>query len=124
MKRLSILITIALFATGCWNDNTLTIYNHSGEQITLVLRSVEYVVAGANGQRTISDIPNGKYEYSTVVKLPPGAKSWSPGEGISGTMEYYNNATQYSLSYGSLLQDSVYSIEATLSSTDNKAITH
>ena len=121
MKRYVVLAVLGLFTLGCWNDNSLTINNQAIAAISVAFRGQEYSVA-AGGSHKVSDIPSGEFTYSTVYTIPASAKSVTDGAGLTGSLKLYNNSTQYLLIYTSVLRDSVYAIDATLSSSNDQSI--
>ncbi|MBD3344382.1 MAG: hypothetical protein GF401_04890 [Chitinivibrionales bacterium] len=101
MKRIIIGIMAGFILLGCSGENEISIHNNADGGITFHFRGERYPVA-AGAQFPITDIPNGTFEYSTVVAVPPGPEKVNQKDGLSGSLTFYNQNTIYSIEYVSI----------------------
>lgn len=122
MKKMVTVLALAIFFCGCSNNNKLTIQNKSQGTIYLNFRATVYTI-GSNPV-TLTDIPNGTYNYNTTFELPSGVTSWSAsGTAAGGQMTFDKKNTQILLLYSSTLLAGVYTIYVNESSSDPTSVT-
>ncbi len=121
-------IAVIFGAIGCSQNNELHLENLAIEGVTLNFRGSsirvpsDAVVSLPNSDAS-DDIPNGDYEYSTTVALPPAATKANLGEGLTGVLNYSRSNTVYRIVFSSFLEagedgEVVYNVGATISSSD------
>jgi hypothetical protein len=113
-----IVLTVILFV-GCSNsiNNKVTIKNISSEDVYFNFRGA--VIDVASGQTSIiSNIPQGKYSYSTTYAVPSGAISASSSGDMAGTITMAAG-TKVSFFYTSTLLNSAYTITVSVSNSDS-----
>ncbi|NCQ16703.1 MAG: hypothetical protein COZ80_08570 [Ignavibacteria bacterium CG_4_8_14_3_um_filter_37_9] len=125
-KIFIVIIGLFLFLGGCKTTVTNSVtfksiaignmyVNFMGETFTLV----------PNGSKTVRNIPQGTYNYSTAYDIPDGVTSASTSGAVNGPVEM-NADTRITVLYSSSLQGTGatlnYIVSATISSND-KVIT-
>jgi hypothetical protein len=110
-------LTIAALALGGCSDNEIIVRNEAAGTVHLHFRGEAYTVAPEQ-HRTIGEVPNGTYAYSTTTVVPPWARNVTENAGLSGTLTFSRNNTRYTLLYRSTSFDSVYALDCVLSSSD------
>jgi len=116
-----IFVIAALLFLGCSNsiNNKITIKNMADGDIYFNFRGS--IIDVAAGQTTvISNIPKGKYNYSTTYIIPAGTTSSTAQGDMSGTFTL-NAGTNIGLLYASILSNGTYTISVTISNSDNQA---
>jgi hypothetical protein len=103
-KVLVFLVVLTLFNAGCRDaGNIIEIKNMANGVMILNFRGeVLDIASGASKQ--LSAVPNGTYDYATIVELPPGISKWEPHDGLSGTISLFNKQTTVSIVYTSVTQ--------------------
>jgi hypothetical protein len=118
MKKIVLMFAMLCSLWGCSNDNKLSIQNLAQETIYVNFRA-SVIPVQSNTTRTLTDIPNGTYDYNTTYTLPAGATSASSsGDAASGQMSFDKKNTQVLLLYSSTLLAGVYTLYVNESSTD------
>jgi hypothetical protein len=118
MIRYAFIAATALLLIGCASKNEVKITNVASMSILINFRAETYVIPSA-GATTISDIPNGTYDYSTTYSVPLGYKGAVDGDVASGTLVFEEKDTQVNLIYSSSVSDTTYTLHCTRSSTRN-----
>jgi len=124
MKQLSIFFTFLILSIGllsCTNNtlNTITFTNSAQADVSVNFRgTLTNVPVGETVELT--NILDGEYEYETVFTLPTGATSYEAGEEMSGTLEM-QAGTKVLVYYVSVLLDGNYSIDASVTTSNNLA---
>jgi len=108
----------ALLLIGCASKNEVKITNVAGGSILINFRAETHVIPAA-GAKTITDIPNGTYDYSTTYSIPAGYQGAVDGDAASGTFIFEEKDTQINLIYSSSVSDTTYTLHCTRSSTRN-----
>jgi hypothetical protein len=118
MKKTVTMVFLLFSLWGCSNNNQLTIQNQAQGTIYINFRaSIDSVYPG--GKSTLTDIPNGSYNYNTTFELPSGVTSWAAnGSAASGQMTFDKKNTQILLLYSSTTLTGVYTVYVNESSTD------
>lgn len=124
MKQLAIFFTLLILSIGllsCTNNtlNTITFTNSAQADVSVNFRgTLTNVPVGETVELT--NILDGEYEYETVFTLPTGATSYEAGEEMSGTLEM-QAGTKVLVYYVSVLLDGNYSIDASVTTSNNLA---
>jgi len=123
MKQLSIFFTLLILSVGlfgCESDspiNTITFTNSAQADVSVNFRgTLTNVPVGETVQLT--NILDGEYEYETIFTLPAGATSYEAGEEMSGILDMQAGTTAL-VYYVSVLLDGNYSIDASVSTSNN-----
>jgi hypothetical protein len=108
---------VALFVTGCANDNQVTIQNIASGSVFINFRAKTYALV--SGESTvITEIPNGTYDYNTTYQIPTsGLKGEADGDAASGELIFEEKSTKINFVYSSFQTDSTYHLGCTRSST-------
>jgi hypothetical protein len=130
-ERIIFGIAVVFGIVGCSQDNKLHLENLAHEQVTLNFRGSSIRVPASMTGMTVTlpnsdapdDIPNGDYEYSTTVTLPPAATKANLGEALAGVLNYSRSNTVYRIVFSSVLEagedgEVIYNVGATVSSSD------
>jgi hypothetical protein len=120
--RYIIIILLALLIASCSNDNQVTIKNIAQGSVFVNFRAKTHLIVPGESA-TITDIPNGTYDYSTTYELPAGLKGQVDGEAASGTLIFEDKSTKINFIYSSMRTDSTYTLGCTKSSTRSLATT-
>ena len=124
MKQLSfffILIVLSISLLSCSDNpiNTITFTNSAQADVSVNFRgTLTNVPVGATVELT--NILDGEYEYETIYSIPAGATSYEAGDQMSGTLDM-QAGTKVLVYYVSVLQDGNYSIDASITSSNNLA---
>ena len=111
----------ALSFQGCKStvDNRISFNNLSSTDLTVNFRGQEIIIIA--GQKTeINEIPKGTYTYATSFSLPVGATTSSIFGDVSGSINI-KAATKILIIYTSTLLNGVFTLSATLSSSDDQS---
>jgi hypothetical protein len=123
MKKIIGLIALSIALYGCSNDNKLTINNQASESIFINFRASVITIA-PGGTQTVTDIPNGGYNYNTTFEIPSNITSWSAsGSAASGQLTFDKKNTQILLLYSSTTLAGVYTAYVNESSSDPVSVT-
>lgn len=108
----------AMLCVGC-SENSIEIINLADGAVILNFRGEGYRVE-PEATMTVSDVPNGTYEYGTTYYIPYATiTTWQEGPGLSGTMSFRLNRTKMNIQYASVITtDGVYQIDAAVTSSD------
>ncbi len=107
----------AVIFMGC-SENKIEIKNIASESVRFVFRGDEYFV-DRGSERSITGIPNGKYEYGTTYRIPSAELSVEEGEDLSGELTFRRNETKVSVLYSSVRDSTSYKIYCNVSSSNN-----
>jgi hypothetical protein len=124
MKQLSFfftLIVLSISLLSCSDNpiNTITFTNSAQADVSVNFRgTLTNVPVGATVELT--NILDGEYEYETIYSIPAGATSYEAGDQMSGTLDM-QAGTKVLVYYVSVLQDGNYSIDASVTSSNNLA---
>ena len=124
MKQLSFfftLIVLSISLLSCSDNpiNTITFTNSAQADVSVNFRgTLTNVPVGATVELT--NILDGEYEYETIYSIPAGATSYEAGDQMSGTLDM-QAGTKVLVYYVSVLQDGNYSIDASITSSNNLA---
>jgi hypothetical protein len=119
MKKIYIfLAVISLISFSCSSDvdNRVRIKNMAAASVIFNFRG-EAINVGSGRTYDISNVPQGKYAYSTTYSVPSEAGSSTSSGEVSGNVTL-KAGTKILVLYSSTLYDSVYTIYATVSSSD------
>lgn len=116
MKKWTIGLLCLCLLAGC-TQNKIKVVNRAGSNVIFNFRATHYEMAPTD-EIILKDVPYNSYLYSTIYTVPPGAKKVAPGSGLSGTLKFDSDNTSYELIYTSALLDSVYNIDASVSTND------
>lgn len=111
------LISVSLLScSDALDSNKFTIDNRSGGELKINFRAEEIVIQ--NGRKTVLDnITKGRYEYETVFQVPGNLQYQTEGP-VSGEVNF-NVGTNALLIFYYNIDDSTYTIFATLTTNDN-----
>ncbi len=112
---------IILSFQGCKKtvDNRIAFNNLSGTDLIINFRGQDIKVAV--GQKVeINEIPKGTYTYATSFSIPVGATTASTFGDVSGSVNI-KAETKILIIYTSTLLNGVFTLSATLSSSDNQS---
>ncbi len=116
---LSLLVLLCVSFLSCsdsFDSNKFTIDNRSGGELKINFRAEEITIQ--NGRKAILDnITKGRYEYETVFQVPGNLKYKTEGP-VSGEVTF-NVGTNALLIFYHNINDSLYTIFATLTTNDN-----
>jgi hypothetical protein len=118
MIKYAFIAATALLLIGCASKNEVKITNVAAGSILINFRAETHVIPSA-GTKTISDIPNGTYDYSTTYSIPSGYTGEVDGDAAAGTLIFEEKNTQVNLIYSSSVSDTTYTLHCTRSSTRN-----
>jgi hypothetical protein len=118
MIRYAFIAAAALLLIGCASKNEVKITNVAGGSILINFRAQTYLIQ-PSGYASITDIPNGTYDYSTTYSIPAGYTGNVDGDAASGSLIFEEKNTQVNLIYSSSTTDTTYTLHCTRSSTRN-----
>jgi hypothetical protein len=118
MIRNAFIAAVALLLIGCASKNEVKITNVAAGSILINFRAETHIIPSA-GSKTITDIPNGTYDYSTTYMIPAGYTGTVDGEAAAGTFIFEEKDTQINMIYSSTATDTTYTLHCTRSSTRN-----
>ncbi|MFW5960620.1 MAG: hypothetical protein ACOCSE_05830 [Chitinivibrionales bacterium] len=107
----------AVILMGC-SENKVVIKNIASESVRFNFRGEEYFVERGS-ERSVTGIPNGKYEYTTTYRIPSTELSTEEGENLSGELTFRRNETKVSVLYSSVTDSTSYKIYCNVSSSNN-----
>jgi len=111
-----VIAMLAFLITGCANDNQVTIQNIAAGNVFVNFRAKTYtIVPGAS--TTVTDIPNGTFDYSTTYQIPSHLKGEVAGDAAAGTLIFEEKSTKINFIYSSMQDDTTYTLGCTKSST-------
>jgi hypothetical protein len=120
-KALSVAAAVLALA-GCSNNNRIEIQNLATNPVWLNFRAQIYRIPGINeagtngGTFSISEIPNGTYDYKTMWDVPDGYSLTAAAEG-DGNMLFDKKDTRIMMQYGSLTSGTTYITSLTITSS-------
>lgn len=119
IKPVMFLLFVLMFS-GCEAsvDNSITFNNQSLSDIIVSFRGQAISVA-TNQTTVIKEIPKGTNSYSTVFTKPAGATSTETKGDVSGNISI-KAGTKILILYTYTLEAGVYTLNATLSSSDDQ----
>ena len=132
MKRESVMIKrtikpglfllFVLMFSGCKTsvDNRITFENLSAGDIIVNFRGESLAIA-ANQTTVITEIPKGTYSYTTVFTKPASASSSATKGDVAGNV-IIKAGTKILILYTSTLEAGIYTLSATISSSDDQGI--
>ncbi len=103
MKRTMLLVFVACMLPGCTGENTLSIINSAEFPVTFYFRSKGYKVPGGSTTRLGDEVPDGSYDYNSIYTVPRNADAVKEGDGLGGTLTFYNRNTDITVEYVSAL---------------------
>jgi len=120
MIRHAFIAAAALLLIGCASKNEVKIENLAGGSIYINFRAETHFIP-PSGSTTITDIPNGTYDYSTTFTIPAGYKGSVDGDAAAGTFIFEEKNTKVNMIYSSTvnISDTTYILHCTKSSTRN-----
>ena len=118
MKQIITALILLTFLIGCSNNNKITINNLAADNIYINFMAKKYTIA-SEATVTVTDVPNGSYEYATTYQIPSGAKSWSiDGSAAGGNLTFEKKDTQILMLYASTLSpEGKYAVNMSVTST-------
>lgn len=120
-SSLILLTLISLSFIGCKStvDNSFTFNNSSGTDLIVNFRAKDIKIKV--GQKVaINEIPKGTYTYATSFSNPVGATSISSLGDVTGTV-VLKAGTKILVIYTSTFINGVFTLSATLSSSDDQS---
>jgi len=126
MKRIflflsSLLLSFAFISCDTKIDNGITFENLASNDVHVNFRGQRIdVTAGSTVQ--ITAIDKGEFTYETVYDIPAGATSSNASATLSGTF-VIKAGTKILVIYSSTLQEGVYYISASVTSSDDQSET-
>lgn len=123
MKKILTIITILTifmsFLSGCTStvDNKITFQNFASNKIYVNFRA-SLIAVDAGKTVEITEIPKGKFSYSTTYEVPSGTTSSSAQGDVSGEVELVAG-TKILIVYSSTFIQGLYTISATKSTSDD-----
>lgn len=120
--RYLIIALLTLLITSCTNDNQVTIKNIAQGSVLVNFRAKTHLIVPGEST-TITEIPNGTFDYSTTFEVPAGLKGQVDGEAASGTLIFEDKSTKINFIYSSMRIDTNYILGCTKSSTRSLATT-
>jgi hypothetical protein len=123
-KRWLLAVCATAVVCGC-SENKITIENEAAGGAYFAFRGARTYVAPGD-ETTLSDIPNGTFEYSTTIELPSGIHKFSSNGTENGTLIFQQSKTKVLILYGAVLSyDSsdvgTYEFSCNVSSSNNLA---
>jgi hypothetical protein len=120
MIKHAFIAAAALLLIGCASKNEVKITNVSGGNIYMNFRGETHVIP-VSGYKTITDIPNGTYDYNTTYEIPAGYKGTVDGDAAAGTFIFEEKNTKINMIYSASanVKDATYTLHCTMSSTRN-----
>ena len=117
------LLSVFSIIAGCKTtvDNSFRINNLAAAEVILNFRGQDIKVT-PGGSASVSDIPQGTYDYATSYSIPPAATNSTTEGDVSGQV-IINAGTRILLIYTSKIVDGVYTLSATISNSDNQTTT-
>lgn len=118
--RYAVVIALLVACIGCANNNEIRIDNISSSALRINFRAVSHDILPGE-LYTISDIPNGSYDYATTYSIPawPGITTSRADEGAAGELSFEGKDTKVNFVFSSTREDSTYVLGCTISSTRN-----
>ena len=123
MKKILAIITLLAicmsFLTGCTNSvaNSLTFKNGASNKIYINFRG-SLIPVDAQKTMEIKDITGGTYSYETTFEVPAGTTSTTSDGAVAGDVSL-SAGTKILVVYSSIFSDGVYTLSATISSSDD-----
>jgi len=123
MKKILILVLlfpiVTLILTGCstTGENGLTIKNGASNKIYINFRG-SLISIDASSSMEIKDITRGTYTYETTFEIPAGTMTTKTEGAVSGQVTL-NAGTKVLIVYSSTFSDGIYTLSATISSSDD-----
>ena len=114
------LLTICMsFLSGCSDkiDNKITFKNFASNKVFVNFRA-SLISVEAGESLDITEIPKGKYTYETTFEVPTGTTSSKTDGDVSGEVNLAAG-TKILIVYSSTFVDGVYTISASVSSSDD-----
>ncbi len=124
MIKYAFIAAATLLFIGCASKNEVKITNMASGSIYINFRAETHAIP-PTGTKTIADIPNGTYDYSTTYAIPAGYKGEVDGDAASGTFIFEDKSTKINMLYSSTANasDTTYTLHCTKSSTRNLSST-
>ncbi len=122
MKSFLTIITFSLilmtFLSGCSDtvDNKITFTNFATNKVFVNFRA-ELKPVKSGETLVISDIDKGKYLYETTYEVPAGALSFKADGAVAGQVSL-SAGTKILIVYSSTFVDDVYTLSATISTSE------
>ncbi|HUX60454.1 MAG TPA: hypothetical protein VMV32_04010 [Ignavibacteriaceae bacterium] len=115
-----VILFILTFFSGCSSNinNSITFKNLASGDVYINFRG-GLITVPAGQTSSITEIPNGTYDYSTTYTVPAGASSSSTVGNTSGTL-VIKAGTKILFVYSSTLQSGAYVLSITISNSDNQ----
>jgi hypothetical protein len=121
MKRciLLFIIIIGITLTSCNSgaDTKITFRNDSAGSLFINFRG-ELITVASGTSTIISDVPIGKFGYSTTYEVPAGVTTSRNIGAVSGELNI-NPGTRVFIHYTSVLSGGDYTVSATISYSDD-----
>ncbi len=114
--KYAVVAVFAMLIVGCANDNQVIIQNVASSSVIVNFRAKTYTIVSGTST-TVTDIPNGTYDYSTTYEVPGNLKGQVSGEAASGTLIFEDKCTKINFIYSSMQDDSIYVLGCTKSSS-------
>jgi hypothetical protein len=113
MKRLAVMILglAAALLTGC-TENKITITNEAAFGVHFLFLGEKHYLPGETGSLVLSDLPNGRFQYSTTYSYPSSVKKVKADDALAGELEFTRDRTEYVMMYSSVFlpEDTSYTI--------------
>jgi len=117
-----LMLVLMLFMTGCNSnvDNKLTFQNFASSTIYVNFRA-SLITVNAGESVQITELPKGTYTYETTFEVPEGTIDAIANDAISGEIELAAG-TKILIVYSSTFNEGVYTISATITSSDDQSV--
>jgi hypothetical protein len=123
MKKILTIITILAismsFLSGCSDTvgNKITFQNFATNKVYINFRA-SLIPVDAGSSVEVTEIPRGKYAYETTYEVPQGTTTSKTEGEVSGQLTLAAG-TQILIVYSSTFNQGVYTLGATISSSDD-----
>lgn len=119
-----LILLVTLLLSGCSSsiNNSITFKNLASGDVYINFRG-GLITVPAGETSSITDIPNGTYDYSTTYSAPAGVLSSSTVGNTMGNL-VIKAGTKILFVYSSTLQTGAYVLFVTISNSDNQSSTN
>lgn len=114
--KFAVIVVLAMLIIGCTNNNQVIIQNIATGNIIVNFMAKTYTIVPGTST-TVTDIPNGTFDYSTTYEVPANLKGQISGEAAEGTLIFEDKCTKINFIYSSMQDDSTYTLGCTKSSS-------
>ncbi|MBN1981931.1 MAG: hypothetical protein JW795_10380 [Chitinivibrionales bacterium] len=108
--RFSLAAVLFIVIIGC-TQNQVTVVNRAPAHVIFCFRAKHYYLNPADSIM-IKGLPYNEYTYGTLYGVPPGAKKSNAGKGLSSSLLFDADNTNFEVIYAGGIMDSTYNIDA------------